>query len=136
MKAVERHGLLKEETVVSWFYRVLRNSIIDMYRSQQTKTNALERFAAEFAGEPNAEVERDLCKCMNGLLAGLKPAYADVLRNVDLGGKKLTQYAKEKGRSENAMRFKLQRAREKMKSALKGTCKVCADHGCLDCDCK
>lgn len=135
LKAIEHEGLLKEQTVVPWFYRVLRNSIVDMYRTQQAKNKALERISAGFLEECGAKIQSDLCKCMNGLWDELKPAYADVLRNVDLGGKRLTEYARERGRSENAMRVKLHRAREQMKAALKGNCKGCAEHDCLSCDC-
>lgn len=136
LKAVERADVLNQETVVAWFYRVLRNSIVDRYRSEQARNRVLERLASEFAENPNAEIERDLCECMAGLLEGLKPSYAEVLRHVDLGGKRLREYAKEKGRSENAMRVKLHRAREQLKSELKWNCKACAEHGCIDCDCK
>ena len=42
MRAVERqHTLQKRENVVGWFYRILRNAIVDVYRSRATESKKL-----------------------------------------------------------------------------------------------
>src|SRR5688500_20057683 len=45
------------EDVVAWFYRILRRSIIDLYRRNDARARALEKFEAEFADAADEETE-------------------------------------------------------------------------------
>jgi RNA polymerase sigma-70 factor (ECF subfamily) len=48
IKAVERqHSLRNDENAVAWFYRVLRNALIDYYRSQGAEARRNEAFLQE-----------------------------------------------------------------------------------------
>src|SRR5690349_10708678 len=58
----DRHPETDEETT-AWFYRILRRSIIDVYRKQGARSRALERLEKEFPEKPDVEEERELCKC-------------------------------------------------------------------------
>src|SRR5438093_1139127 len=40
-------SLEDDESVVAWFYRVLRNALVDHYRHQDVEQRALARFGAE-----------------------------------------------------------------------------------------
>src|SRR5258706_9301283 len=40
-------SLRDDESAVAWFYRILRNAVIDYHRRRQSATNALDAFAAE-----------------------------------------------------------------------------------------
>jgi RNA polymerase sigma factor (sigma-70 family) len=64
------HKPTEEENAIAWFYRILRRSIIDVYRRTDVRTRALERFARELPEEPSAEDERLLCQCFKKLLLG------------------------------------------------------------------
>ena len=72
--------------VVAWFYRVLRNSVIDHYRHRSSAARAVEAWGREFTGiqEPDAVLRQEICQCVSGLLATLKPEYRDALQVVDL----------------------------------------------------
>jgi RNA polymerase sigma factor (sigma-70 family) len=136
LKAIQREYQINEETIVSWFYRVLRNAVVDFYRARGARDRSIQKIAAEFPEEAGSETETELCRCINHLLPALKPADAELLRDVDLKGRKLADFARSKGKSENATRVKLHRAREKLRHALELTCRTCATHGCLDCECE
>lgn len=48
LKSVERGSTLREEErAVAWFYRLLRNALIDRYRHEQRQGRALRAFAEE-----------------------------------------------------------------------------------------
>src|SRR5437879_5956956 len=79
-------SLPPEESVVPWFYRVLRNAMIDQARRASATGRALERYAQEPSdAEPEADARR-ICRCSYQALAALKPEYATLIQEVDVGG--------------------------------------------------
>src|SRR5689334_9878292 len=72
------------DTLVPWFYRVLRNALIDRGRRASAARRALDRYAKELPdGEAPAEPRR-VCMCTQKVLAALKPEYARLISAVDL----------------------------------------------------
>ena len=59
------HGseLRDEESVVAWFYRVLRNAVIDHYRHRSASARAMETWGREFTErqEPDAALQQEIC---------------------------------------------------------------------------
>ena len=137
VKAVEREAELEQETVVAWFYRILRNALIDHYRRQDAEKRALEKHAYEVPAEEYdaPELERTICECFKELLPTLKPEYSEVLKEVDLGSSSVSEAAKALGITPNNAAVRLHRARMALKSRLEQTCRTCAAHGCYDCTC-
>ena len=125
-----------EEDTVAWFYRILRRSIIDLYRRKDARTRALERFAQEFPEHPVAEDERLLCQCFTRLLPSVPPQYRELLSAVDLQGEDIGEVASRLGVTRNNLTVRLHRARKHLKDALTQTCRACSDEGCLDCTCE
>lgn len=125
-----------EENTIAWFYRILRRSIIDIYRRNDARTRALERFQKEFPEEPDAEDERMLCQCFKRLLPSVPPQYRDLLSAVDLQGEDIGDVANQLGVTRNNLTVRLHRARKHLKDALAQTCRSCSDEGCLDCTCE
>lgn len=126
-----------EESAVGWFYRVLRNAIIDHYRKQASQAKRLEALAAE--PEPvidDAELRDAACKCVAELAETLKPEYASALRRIEIDGISVKAYADEAGISSNNAGVRVFRAREALKKQVARACGTCADHGCLECHCK
>lgn len=71
------------ESVFGWFYRVLRNAVIDHPRRSAVSARRLEELAAEMANAENDEEStRVACRCVSDLAA----EYADVLRRVEIDG--------------------------------------------------
>src|SRR5690606_11264966 len=94
-RAVERVGDLRdEESAVAWFYRLLRNAVIDHYRRRASTSSALERFASELESViPPPEVADEVCACVSRLARTLKPEYADALHEIDVRGVPVKDYA-------------------------------------------
>jgi RNA polymerase sigma-70 factor (ECF subfamily) len=136
-RALERGGQLRaDETVVAWFFRILRNAVVDRARRQAAAARALERLAREIdimgGGE---DVERAVCSCIAGVIDTLKPEYQAPLRAIDLGGQDLKKFAADAGITPNNAAVRAHRAREALAKGLRSTCGTCATHGCLDCTC-
>jgi RNA polymerase sigma-70 factor (ECF subfamily) len=127
-----------DESVVPWFYRLLRNAVVEVHRRRAANARASAALANEAAALEAAhdEVSGELCSCMSGLIDALKPEYADAIRSVDLGGRSLTDLATDAGITTNNATVRLHRARQALGRELRATCGACADHGCLDCGCK
>ena len=138
-RAVERGGQLRDqETVVAWFFRILRNAIVDQRRRRAATDRALERFASEMDGAspPDAELGRAVCTCVTGVLETLKPEYRESIHAVDLEGRDLQTFATDAGITRNNAAVRLHRAREALGRRLRQTCGACAEHACVDCTCR
>lgn len=138
LRSLERGGALRdEESAVAWFYRVLRNAIIDHYRRKDAGERALEHWKAEFATEtlPEGELRNAVCSCLASVIETLKPEYRDALRTVDLKDGTLRALATHAGISEGNAAVRLHRARAALKRQLRVTCQTCAEDGCSDCRC-
>jgi RNA polymerase sigma factor (sigma-70 family) len=125
----------KEEDTVAWFYRILRRSIIDLYRRRDARARGLERFQKELPEAPDAEDERLLCQCFKRLLPSIPEQYRDLLQRVDLEGEDIAETAKKLNLTRNNLTVRLHRARKHLREELSRTCRTCSKHGCLDCNC-
>jgi len=138
LRGLERAGEIHDdERAVAWFYRLLRNAVVDHYRRRGAEARGLEALARELgdASEPPPEVEAALCHCFEALLPALRPEYAEILRRVDLEGGRPAEFAREAGLTANNAMVRLHRARRALRADLQRSCRTCADHGCLDCSC-
>ena len=127
-----------EDSVVAWFYRVLRNAMTDHWRRRAALGRAVERAAlvAETTVEGvDAELEATVCECAEALLETLKPQFADAIRRVDLGGESVKGFAEAAGITANTASVRLFRARNALREQLRASCGTCVEHGCLDCTC-
>jgi RNA polymerase sigma-70 factor (ECF subfamily) len=139
VRGVERaHAVRDEESVVAWFYRLLRNAVIDHHRRRGASGRALDAFARELDErvEPSAEVTATVCACVRNLSGTLKPEYADALKRIDVDGVSVQGYAAEVGIAPNNAAVRVHRAREALRKRVQASCGTCAEHGCLDCTCE
>ncbi len=129
--------LRDEEAATAWFYRSLRNALVDHYRRGGASERALAAVAAEFdeAQAPDAELQDAVCKCVGRLAETLKPEYAEALRRVEVDGLSVQAFAAEAGITANNAAVRLFRARKALQKQLEVSCGTCASHGCLDCTC-
>jgi RNA polymerase sigma-70 factor (ECF subfamily) len=134
IKSVEQ--LRDDESVTAWFYRILRRSIIDLYRRRATNQAALERLEREFDGPQDTEEERVACRCVETLIPTLKPDYAELIQRLDLGNESPEHVGVVLGMTANNLRVRHHRARQQLRERLEQTCRLCAKHGCLDCTCR
>jgi RNA polymerase sigma factor (sigma-70 family) len=126
-----------EESAVAWFYRILRNAVIDHHRRRGVADRALEAFALELdeAVEPSPDVKDAVCQCVRTLADTLKPEYAEALRRIEVDGLSVQGYASEIGIEANNAAVRVHRARAALRKQVMASCGTCAEHGCVDCTC-
>jgi RNA polymerase sigma factor (sigma-70 family) len=129
--------LRDDEAATAWFYRMLRNALVDHYRRRASRSKAQEAAAREIETtvEPDAESLSAVCQCVAQLAGTLKPELAKAIERVDVEGASIQAYADELGITPNNARVRLHRARAALRERVKQSCGTCADHGCLDCTC-
>lgn len=136
VRSVDRGDEIRE-SVVGWFYRVLRNAVIDYQRRQAVANRRLEEFAAELetTGDGGQELANVVCACVAQLASTLKPEYADALRRIEVDQVPVKDYAEAAGISASNAGVRIFRAREALRKQVARSCGTCAEHGCLDCTC-
>src|SRR5688572_14034982 len=79
VRGMHKLGTLeRDESATAWFYRILRNAVIDHHRRRASANKKLEVFAAELEHQVDAEgdVRGEVCRCVGELAGTLKPEYA------------------------------------------------------------
>ena len=130
--------LRAEDSAVAWFYRMLRNALVDHWRRRASEQRTVDRAAAladESVPGVDAELMDTVCACLGELVETLKPEYADAVRRVDLGNTSVKTFAETTGITANNASVRLHRGREALRRQVQRACGTCADHGCLDCSC-
>jgi RNA polymerase sigma factor (sigma-70 family) len=138
VKTLEKADSIRDdESAVAWFYRLLRNAIIDHHRRGSVRSKALELLAREMkdAAEPPPEIRGAICACVGELAANLKPEYAEAIRRVEVDDVPVQVFASEAGITANNAAVRLFRAREALRKQVHASCRTCAEHGCVDCTC-
>ncbi len=126
-----------DEGIVPWFYRNLRNAAIDRFRRTATANKSLEAFAREVNAEvPSEAIHAEICACVSEVARTLKPEYADALVTVEVNGTPVKAFAEERGLTATNAGVRVHRAREALRKRVTQACGTCAEHGCVDCDCK
>lgn len=137
-KSLERGSELRsEESAVAWFYRMLRNAVIDHYRHRESSQRAYDAWGKEFESNEavTPEIETEICKCLSGLLTTLKPEYREALQTVEIEDGSLNDLASKTGITAGNAAVRVHRAREAFRKQVQTACGTCAEHGCLDCHC-
>lgn len=139
MRAVEQSASIRDEgSAAAWFYRILRNAVIDHYRHRSVEDRALALWANDLATStnPDAQTQAIVCGCIEKVLPTLKPAYSVILREVELSGASLESFAKSAGITAANAAVRVHRARQALKKQLMLVCGCCTSHGCLNCTCQ
>jgi RNA polymerase sigma factor (sigma-70 family) len=132
-------ALRSEESAIAWFYRILRNAIIDYYRHRTVEERILDPLSAET--ETSVETHEPapgVCSCIHGALDKMRPAYREILSTVDLADDvkgALSDFAAKAGITAGNAAVRAHRARRALKEQLLQTCGACAQAACLDCTC-
>jgi RNA polymerase sigma-70 factor (ECF subfamily) len=136
-KSLEKLDQVRDdESVVAWFYRLLRNAVIDHYRKAGAEKHAKAALASEAETSFEPELRESVCTCISDVLPTLKPEYADIVGAVELGERPIAEVAAEKGLTTNNATVRLHRARSALRRRLVQVCGTCSTHGCLDCTCR
>ena len=131
--------LRNDESAVAWFYRLLRNVMVDHLRRQSAEARGRAAFAREesatASAEPDQELVDTICACVGSLVDTLKPDYAAAIQRVDLGGESLQSFATAVNITRGNVAVRLFRARQALRLRVEQSCGTCATHGCYQCEC-
>jgi len=125
-----------DESVVAWFYQLLRNAITDHYRKAGVERKAQETLEREAEPSFEPELRENICTFVNAVLPTLKPEYAAIVDAVELGERPIAEVAAEACVTTNNATVRLHRARAALRRRLVEVCGACSTHGCLDCTCR
>jgi RNA polymerase sigma factor (sigma-70 family) len=134
---LDRVSDIPDEGLVPWFYRVLRNAVIDRHRRTGAEARALAAFTQELTSkaQPGEDLHREICACVGRLASTLQLKYAEILRAVDVEDTPVKAFAEAAGLTISNAGVRLFRAREALRKQVVASCGTCAEHGCVDCSC-
>jgi RNA polymerase sigma-70 factor, ECF subfamily len=143
VRSIERASELdgesqNDERTTAWFFRVLRNAVIDHYRHQAVEQRAHHEWAQDWTrgAELSADDHHEVCGCFTEFLGLLKPEYRRAIETIELGNVSLREFGEREGISANNAAVRVHRARQALRQHIERACSACAEHGCLDCDCR
>jgi RNA polymerase sigma-70 factor (ECF subfamily) len=129
VKAYSRLDTLADaDRIQSWLYQIARNTIIDYYRTCKSAEPLPEEIAQW--QEHNDEEWRELGKCVLPMIETLPEGYREALRLSEIDGLPLKEVAQRLNLSLPGAKSRVQRGRERLKSAFLDCCHVKFDrHG-------
>ena len=69
-------------------------------------------------------------------IRNIKPEYREALTTIDLAGGSIRDLAKRAGITEGNAAVRVHRARDAMRKQVQMACGACAEHRCIECDCR
>ena len=141
VRGMTRGGSLREdESAVAWFYRLLRNAMVDRARAeavQRGRQVALDVDALSPGGaEPDQELIETICACVGDLIPTLRPDYAAAIQRIELDGEPLANFADAAGITPGNAAVRVHRARQALRRRIEEVCGSCATHGGYRCQCR
>ena len=122
-----QHTLENQESIIPWFYRILRNAITDYYRSravQKSRHQSFEKEAQVLNPQevPSLdEVKATVCGCLERVVQSLRPSYRELIQRIDLGEETTAAVAQDLGISSTNATVRLHRARQALRGSLEQT---------------
>jgi RNA polymerase sigma-70 factor (ECF subfamily) len=120
-------NLQNSERMESWIYQIVRNAIVDHYRSRKT-FEELPQFLAAPEPEQEAEARYEISTCLKPMLESLPPPYRDALRLSEIDNLKVKQVAEILGLSLSGAKSRVQRGRAMILDLLTDCCHFERDH--------
>jgi RNA polymerase sigma factor (sigma-70 family) len=134
-KLVTESRSLAGSDLMRWFYRVLRNAIVDRHRRAAAESRGIARWQVDPTTHREPDAPRRVCGCVRTALNELPAKSQRILDAVELGGMTPARYGKAEGISAGNAAVRLHRARRLLAARLEGICGTCTLDGCSDCDC-
>lgn len=138
LKAIQSlPNLDNDDKILSWFYQIVRNRIIDHYRRSGTESKKMEEYAQEISSfYDTEEEEKTVCQCFRGILDELKSEHSLLIKEMELGDELPDMVADRLNITRNNLKVRRYRARQKLQNKLEETCGKCAEKGCIECECE
>ena len=126
----------ESEKLAHWFYRILKNTMLDEFRKTKLHAEKSKQYQLEVAEYLDPQTEQTLCQCVKGLLKDLPPLEKSILEKHFFEGASFKSLSKEFDLAEGTIRVRALRAREKLKDGLRECCNVTRYDQTEDCGCK
>jgi RNA polymerase sigma-70 factor (ECF subfamily) len=120
-------GLQNSERMENWVYQIVRNAVVDHYRSRKAFEELPQSLSAP---EPDQEAQAryEISTCLKPMLESLPPLYRDALRLSEIEGLKQKQVAETLGLSLSGAKSRVQRGRAMILDMLNDCCRFEQDH--------
>jgi DNA-directed RNA polymerase specialized sigma24 family protein len=129
--------LNSHESAVDWFYRLLRNAVLEQPRSAGSTEPKFNAFRAQIEQhlEPSVALKEAIVRYVGELAPILEPEYAAALRSVELDGVTIDAFAEATGISTGLVGLRLSHARAALRRCVVSSAGICTVHGCWNCTC-
>jgi RNA polymerase sigma-70 factor (ECF subfamily) len=121
----------------AWLFRVTRNRLIDYYRTRHIHEEVPDQLADE---QPVEAPVVHLSQCLPSALEQLSAKDREVIEHCDLDGMSQAEYAQRKGLTLAGAKSRIQRARKRLREALRESCNIIFDEQgkvcCFNNDCE
>jgi RNA polymerase sigma-70 factor (ECF subfamily) len=125
------------EPIRAWFYRLLRNAVLEQPRHAASLESKLAAFRSELEQriEPSGAVGTAIDHYVGVIAAALGPEHSELLGRVELGGEALATYAELAGLSPAGAEQRLALARTELYRHVVRSFGTCSVHGAYNCTC-
>jgi len=125
------------ESAIDWFYRQLRNAVIEQPRNVGLSEPKFSAFRAQVERElePRLALRAAIVRYVGELSEILGPEHAGALRSVELGGTSIDAFADATGISAGLAGVRLSDARAALRRCVASSAGICSVHGCWNCTC-
>jgi DNA-directed RNA polymerase specialized sigma24 family protein len=125
------------ESIRAWFYRLLRNAVLDQPRHAASLEGKLATFRAELEQkiEPSEAVRAAIDHYVGAIAETLVAEQSDLLRRVEPGGEELEGYARQAGISTSDAEERWSSARAELCRQVVRSFGTCSTHGFSNCTC-
>jgi RNA polymerase sigma factor (sigma-70 family) len=135
-RVLARPGEVPAGHPIAWFYRVLRNAVIDRHRRASSEDRARQGWQRDPTRVADSAPAGRLCRCTLAALGSLNERYVQIIEAVDVQGRAVVDVARAEGLTPGTAYVRLHRARRLLGERLRAICRHCADTACVDCHCK
>jgi len=120
-------SLQDSERMESWIYQIVRNAVVDHYRSRKAFEELPQSLTAP-EPEQEAQARYEISTCLKPMIETLPPPYRDALQLSEIDGLKQKQVAKTLGLSLSGAKSRVQRGRAMILELLTDCCRFERDH--------
>jgi len=133
LKAMRSVGEVHDEArLTEWFFKVLRRAVVEHVRSRPSAAARERAWHAATAASPATD-EHAINRCIEALIATLKPRHAALLHLIELDGTSVWTAATALGITANSAWVTLHRARTQLRAKLESFCRECVQEPWADC---
>lgn len=129
--------LNSHESALGWFYRLLRNAVIEQPRSAGSSEQRFSAFRTQVEQqlEPSLALKSAILRYVGELAATLEPAHANALHSVELGETTIDAFAEAAGISARLAHTRVDDARAALRRCVVSSAGICMAHGRWNCTC-